>query len=278
WLHRQKRDQAQAHLSSPHDSSLAFTSGHTPSVPPYTATPSNPQKAKPDTNLKPQAVDSAGAPARPGAAVEGGVRDWLRVTGGPEREPAHLKPRGKARPPPRSPGHQTQSLLSPVRVKGPSLAARPHYRQGGEDKSSPPQHTATPPASPPPSGTETSSGHIPAGSRWLVQPETVCPVRCWCGGSQAILSRNAQDGCRGLGGGLRIKDGGAPPKGQGEDRPKRLLLLSRLPGPHIPPSVITLLPSTGVTSPRLLRGSLSPNNPASPPVSVPFKAGARLGC
>ena len=107
--------------------------------------------------------------------------------------------------------------------------------------------------------------------------QTVCPVRCWCGVRQAILSRNAQDGCRGLGGGLRIKDGGAPPKGQGEGRPKRLLLLSRSPGPHIPPSVITLLPSTGVTSPRLLRGSLSPNNPASPPVSVPFKAGARLG-
>lgn len=39
---------------------------------------------------------------------------------GPERAPSHLKPRGKARPPPRSPGHQTQSSLSPARVKGPS--------------------------------------------------------------------------------------------------------------------------------------------------------------
>lgn len=28
WLHRQQRDQAQAHLGSPHDSSLAFTSSH----------------------------------------------------------------------------------------------------------------------------------------------------------------------------------------------------------------------------------------------------------
>ncbi|XP_029093007.1 basic proline-rich protein-like [Monodon monoceros] len=53
---------------------------------------------------------------------------------GPEREPTHLKPRGKARPPPRSPGHQTQSSLSPVRVKGPSghtgFQTRPSSRDG----------------------------------------------------------------------------------------------------------------------------------------------------
>ena len=53
WLHRQKRDQAQAHLGSPHDSSLAFMSGHTPSVPPYTATPSNPQGSRRERGPRP---------------------------------------------------------------------------------------------------------------------------------------------------------------------------------------------------------------------------------
>lgn len=53
WLHRQKRDQAQAHLGPPHDSSLAFTSSHTPSVPPYTATPSNPQGSLQERDPRP---------------------------------------------------------------------------------------------------------------------------------------------------------------------------------------------------------------------------------